>query len=99
MRRFLWIAGLLLLAFVAANLIAAHLQSDCGLPGVLQLAGCADDISRVGFPWVFWETGGFAARERLDLGALGLDVGLALLVSLGAAWGLRRPPQPPGKLR
>ena len=74
---------LTLLLFLAANLLAAHLQSDCGLQGLLHMAGCADDISRAGFPLVFYEAGGFAYRNNFSIGTLGVDVfcglGLAIL--------------------
>jgi hypothetical protein len=35
-----------LLIFLLANLLAAHLLSDCGLAAVFGRSGCADDISR-----------------------------------------------------
>jgi hypothetical protein len=51
-------AGLVL--FALANLPAAHLHSDCGLPALLGNSMCADDIARAGFPLIFFEEGGFA---------------------------------------
>lgn len=81
--RHFWMGFILtLLLFLAVSLIAAHLQSDCGLPGLLKLAGCADDISRAGFPLVFYETGGFAYRNHFEVGLLGLDLVCGLGLSL-----------------
>ena len=82
MKRFSVGFVLIILLFLAANILAAHLQSDCGLRGVLGTAGCADDISRVGFPWVFYEEGGFAYRNTLNIGVLWLDVGVGLMLAL-----------------
>lgn len=52
-----------LLIFILANLLAAHLLSDCGLPAVFGQSRCTDDIARAGFPLVFMEQGGFAYRQ------------------------------------
>lgn len=77
-------------AFLLASLLAAHLLSDCGLPAVIGMDYCADDIVRAGFPWVFFEEGGFAYREMFNLPLLVLDlfVGLSLAVFSGfmARW-------------
>jgi hypothetical protein len=73
--------ALTLLLFLAANLLAAHLQSDCGLPGLFKTSGCADDISRAGFPLLFYEEGGFMYRSRFEIATLALDV----LCGLGLA--------------
>jgi hypothetical protein len=42
-----------LFSFILANLFAAHLLSDCGLPAILGMDSCADDIARAGFPLIF----------------------------------------------
>jgi hypothetical protein len=72
-----------LLLFLLVNLLAAHLQSDCGLPGLFKMSVCADDISRAGFPLRFYEEGGFMYRSRFEISALALDalcgLGLAVL--------------------
>lgn len=68
--------------FIAANLIAAHLQSDCGLPAVLGLSHCADDIRRVGFPLIFWKEGGFVYRSNFEPANFLFDIGLAVIVSV-----------------
>lgn len=77
------------LLFLAANLLAAHLQSDCGLPAFFNMAGCDDDIRRAGFPLQFYEEGGFAYHSNFDILAFGLDLvlGLALGVLGGLAAG------------
>ena len=70
--------GITLLLFIGATLLAAHLQSDCGLAGVLGIANCADDIRRAGFPLLVWEAGGFAYRNNFNAVALILDIGIGL---------------------
>jgi ABC-type antimicrobial peptide transport system permease subunit len=76
--------------FILANVIAAHLLSDCGLPAVLGADSCADDIARAGFPLVFLETGGFAFRSIFNQTYFLLDIftGLALGILCGfiARW-------------
>lgn len=78
------------LLFIVANLVAAHLQSDCGLPAVLGLSSCADDIRRAGFPLVFWESGGFAFRNLFKPTAFIVDLaagaGLSVACGLAAAF-------------
>ena len=79
-----------LLIFVLANLLAAHLLSDCGLPAILGTDFCADDIARAGFPFIFFEQGGFAFRSTFNLPYLLLDtfIGLGSAVTCGfvARW-------------
>ncbi len=70
-----------LLLFGLLNLAAAHFRSDCGLPAVLGWSGCADDIRRAGFPFLFWEEGGFAYRSIFYPLILVADLALALGVS------------------
>ncbi len=83
-----------LLVFILANLFAAHLLSDCGLPALLGAGFCADDISRAGFPLVFFEQGGFAYRSIFNLPNLALDIfiGLdfAILCGFIARWNEKR---------
>ena len=67
-----------LFIFISANLIAAHLLSDCGLPALLGTDSCADDIARSGFPLVFFEEGGFAYRNIFNLPYLLLDIFIGL---------------------
>jgi hypothetical protein len=76
--------------FGLLNLLAAHLRSDCGLPAVFGLSACADDIRRAGFPWLFWEEGGFAYRSNFYLTPFLADIALALIVSLLLGLGLQR---------
>ena len=83
-----------LLVFILANLFAAHLLSDCGLPALLGADACADDISRAGFPLVFFEQGGFAYRSIFNLPNLALDIfiglGFAILCGFIARWKEKR---------
>ncbi len=83
-----------LLVFILATLFAAHLLSDCGLPALLGADACADDISRAGFPLVFFEQGGFAYRSIFNLPNLALDIfiGLdfAILCGFIARWNEKR---------
>ena len=71
--------------FFLLNILAAHLLSDCGLPSFFGLDACADDISRAGFPFVFYEDGGFTYHSELNLPFLFLDffIGLDLAVVSG----------------
>lgn len=80
-RRFVvgFAAGLVL--FLAANLLAAHLRSDCGLMAVLGRSGCADDIRRAGFPLLFWEAGGFDGRSYFEPAMLLLDLACGAVLS------------------
>jgi len=67
-----------LLIIIIANLLAAHLLSDCGLPALLGTDFCADDIARAGFPLVFFEQGGFAYHSTFNLQYLFLDLFIGL---------------------
>lgn len=67
-----------LFIFILANIIAAHLSSDCGLPAVLGTDSCADDIARAGFPLIFFEEGGFAFRSIFNLTYLLFDIVIGL---------------------
>ncbi len=71
-----------LAVFLLANLLAAHLLSDCGLPAVLGMDSCADDIARAGFPLVFFEEGGFAFRSIFNLPYLLLDIFIGISVAI-----------------
>lgn len=63
-----------LFIMILVNILAAHLLSDCGLPAILGVSPCADDIVRAGFPLVFFEQGGFAYRSIFNLPYLLLDI-------------------------
>ncbi len=80
------VAGAVLLVWFAINLLSAHVRSDCGLPAVLGMSGCADDIRRAGFPWQFWESGGFAFRQYWSWPAFIGDIGLGFLIAVLAGW-------------
>jgi hypothetical protein len=79
-----------LLFILLANLLTAHLLSDCGLPALLGTDSCADDIARAGFPLIFFEEGGFNFRSIFNLPYLLLDIfiGIALAITGGliARW-------------
>ncbi len=77
---------LALIFFLVVNLLVAHLRSDCGLPGLLKMAGCADDIRRAGFPLLFYEEGGFAYRSHFETVALVLDLLCGLGLAVLAGW-------------
>ena len=81
-----FLSGLLLMVLV--NILAAHLLSDCGLPAILGTDRCADDIVRAGFPFVFFEQGGFVFRSIFQWTDLLLDVlfgiGLAVIGGFSA---------------
>ena len=83
-----------LLVILLVNILVAHLHSDCGLPAVLGMDFCADDIARAGFPLTFFEKGGFAYREIFNLPYLVLDIfiGLdfAILCGFIARWNEKR---------
>jgi hypothetical protein len=75
---------------ILANILAAHLHSDCGLPAILGTDSCADDITRAGFPLIFFEEGGFDFRSIFNLPYLLLDlfIGLDFAITSGfiARW-------------
>ena len=93
-RAFAFGFGGTLLLFIGLNLLSAHLLSDCGLLGVLNVSGCTDDIRRVGFPLLAWEEGGFAYRQSFNAVALFMDLVIALgasvVVGLVSRWWGRR---------
>ena len=72
--------------FIAINLLTAHVMSDCGLPGVVGISGCSDDIARAGFPLPFYEEGGFYYRRQFSTGPLALDIGLGLAFAAALGW-------------
>ncbi len=82
-RKFYFGLSATLLIFIVVSLIAAHLQSDCGIRAVIGLwipgfSVCNDDIVRIGFPFRFLEQGGFAFRSIFNLGALIADIVVAV---------------------
>ncbi len=70
---------LLLLVFVAINVAAAQLRSDCGLPAVLGLDACSDDIVRMGWPMGFYEAGGIGYHQYFDTAMLSADAAAGLI--------------------
>ena len=87
-----FLIGLFIVVFV--NLLAAHLLSDCGLPAILGTDFCADDIARAGFPFIFFEQGGFAYRSIFNLPYLLFDtfigLGFAVICGFSAHWLFKR---------
>lgn len=75
--------------FFLANVIAAHLLSDCGLPAILGVDSCADDIARAGFPLAFFEQGGFAFRSVFIPTNLLIDGFIGLLFSAACGFTAR----------
>ena len=78
-----------LIAFVlliAINLVTAHFMSECGLPALFGVSGCADNIVRAGFPFQFYEKGGFAYRYEFSTSLLALDLGLAFAFAGVFGW-------------
>jgi hypothetical protein len=79
-----------LLIFILANILAAHLLSDCGLPALLGAGPCTDDIVRAGFPFIFFEEGGFAYRSIFNLPYLlfniFIGIGFAVVCGFISRW-------------
>jgi hypothetical protein len=66
--------------FIAANLIAVHVRSDGGfLEGLGIVDYWADDIRRIGFPFQFFEEGGFSYRRNVSPIALLADLVVAVV--------------------
>jgi ABC-type antimicrobial peptide transport system permease subunit len=85
-----------LFLFILANLLAAHLLSDCGLPSIFGMDFCADDIARAGFPFIFFEEGGFAYRSIFNIPNLLLDIfiGIGFAVVCGLIGNRRKKRNP-----
>ena len=79
-----WMIGFTatLVCFLIANLIAVHIRSDFGLLEGLGVVDRAhDDIRRIGFPFQFYEEGGFVHRQIFSFAALVSDLVLGLVCS------------------
>lgn len=85
-RRFARGCTLGFLLFLAINMASAHLASDCGLIAVFGRDSCADDIARAGWPFRFYEQGGFDYRQEFQAGILLLDLLIGILVSGAIGW-------------
>lgn len=79
-----------LTVFLFINIFAAHFFSDCGLPALFGLGGCADAISRLGFPFVFFEQGGFAYHSTLNPPFFILDLVIGFGVAMGTGFFFNR---------
>ena len=74
--------------FILINLLTAQFMSDCGLPAVFDVSKCADDIVRMGWPFLFRETDGFAFHEHFSIVNLTLDIliGIVFAGIIGMWW-------------
>lgn len=75
-----------LLAFTLINLFSAHLSSDCGLLAVFERDTCADDIARAGWPFRFYERGGFDYRFEFKPPILFFDLVIGASAACVLAW-------------
>ena len=75
-----------LLIFLLANLLAAHLLSDCGLPAVFRVDRCSDDIARAGWPLQFYEEGGFVFHLEFKPLFLIFNMWIGILLALVCGW-------------
>jgi len=89
-RRFAIGVALGLLAFILINLFSAHLSSDCGLLAVFERDTCADDIARAGWPFRFYERGGFDYRFEFNLSFLVLDLVTGTILAGVLGWIIAR---------
>lgn len=70
-----WLPFLIsLIAVFGINLLAIQIKSDCGLPALMGIDACSDDIVRVGWPLSFYEKGGIASHTLFSTSALEFDV-------------------------
>ena len=74
------------LALIALNLLSAHLASDCGLLAVFERDSYADDIARAGWPFRFYERGGFDYRFEFNLPVLLLDLIIGTILAGVLGW-------------
>jgi hypothetical protein len=79
-----------LLIFLAISLLSAHLNSDCGLLAVFERDACADDVARAGWPFAFYERGGFDYRFVFNLPVLLLDLAIGLISASILGWFIDR---------
>ena len=84
-RRFTTGFGIGLLIFIVINLLSAHLASDCGLPAVFGRDACAVDIA-AGWPFRFYEEGGFAYPLEFTLPALVADLASGIILASLVGW-------------
>ena len=85
-RRFAIGFTIVLIAFILINMFSAHLSSDCGLLAVFERDACADDIARAGWPFRFYEKGGFDYRFEFNPAVLFLDLVIGAVVAGALGW-------------
>jgi len=79
-----FVIGLLL--FFAINLLAAHRALDCGLATFSPSSSCADTIARLGWPLLFYESGGFIYRRSFDSLYFFIDFALGIALAFAMGW-------------
>jgi hypothetical protein len=90
-----FVCGLLL--FIAINLLAAHLASDCGLSAVFGSNSCADAITRVGWPLQYYESSGFVYQRNFNPLFFLIDMLVAFAMAAGMGWLFSRGKKTPPK--
>ena len=90
-----FVCGLTL--FIAINLLAAHLASDCGLATYSPGSACADGIARLGWPLQFYESGGFMYQQSFNFLYLIIDIAVGLVLAAGMGWLFSRGKKTPPK--
>jgi hypothetical protein len=77
MKRFTFIVAVVLGLFVGANVISYFVFSDGHGVGTVY-----DGIQRAGFPWLFWERGGFVYRHTFSTVAFAADLAVAVVAGI-----------------
>jgi len=85
-RRFAIGSTIGLLVFILVNLFSAHLSSDCDLLAVFERDSCADDVARAGWPFHFYEKGGFDFRFDFNPPVLSLDLVIGAIAAGAVGW-------------
>ena len=76
-----------LACFAIANLVTVHVRSDGGLlEGLGIVYRTRDGIRRIGFPFQFFEEGGYSYRYIFSLSALLADVALAIACAVAVTF-------------
>ena len=57
---------------------------------VFHIPACCDQIHSMGFPWSFFERGGFAGTVKFHTYLLIADIAIALAVSILCGWAVLR---------
>jgi hypothetical protein len=81
MKQFASILAVALALFVVANAISYFVLSDGHGVGIVN-----DGMQRAGFPWLFWERGGFVYRHTFRSATFAADVGVASVGGVLVYW-------------